>query len=133
MKVQSVVSRLVAVSLMAGISWASSAAVEESNFSLDTTGDLYRLCAATDEDPNFVAATYMCRGFMEGVHEYHDAITASGKMRRLTCTPEGTTLAEARVVFLAWGAQNNADVALMGEPPVDGLLRSLSARFPCDK
>ena len=123
--------RLLSATFLIATATAAQAVVEEGNFDLGTTGDLYVLCAASEQDPNFVAATYVCRGFMEGAHQYHDAMTASGKMERLTCTPEGTTVAEARTVFVAWGANNKGDTALMSEAPVVGFIRSLHARFPC--
>jgi hypothetical protein len=124
--------KVFAASFLAFVAVTSYAAVEESHFDLGSTQDLLILCGATSEDPDFVAATYMCRGFLKGTHQYHDAVAAAEDKKPLACPPDGTTLADARAVFIAWGEKNGGDSKLMGEAPVIGYVRSIVERFPCE-
>lgn len=124
--------RVFAASLLASAAAVGHAAVEESHFELKSTQDLLVLCGATDVDPNFVAAIYMCRGFLEGTHQYHDAVAAAEGKKRLVCAPDGTTVEEARQVFVVWGGNNSGNAQLMADAPVVGFVRSVVERFPCE-
>ena len=50
-------------------------AIEEADFQLTTTQDLYDLCSVPEESPGYVAAIYACRGYIHAAVDYHDAVT----------------------------------------------------------
>jgi hypothetical protein len=106
-------------------------AVEEKNFSFDTTADLYRVCSVDTADPAHVAAQVACTAFIEATVQYHDAISNKKQLKRLVCYPQGATIADGRTAFLAWAQKNAGDAKLMAEQPVVGLVRALAKAYPC--
>lgn len=120
---------IISLALMAQAT--ATAEVMESDFSFKTTGHLYELCAAEEGGKMYIPAIYACRGFMEGVAQYHDAVSVGKDVKRLVCAPPTATLQDARKIFVAWGEANRGDDTLMNEAPVVGLVRSLVAKYPC--
>lgn len=113
------------------VSVQARADVQESDFSLETTRDLYDICSSAEGSDKHIPAIYACRGFMEGAVQYHDAVSERKDAKRLICYPPTATLADARTTFTAWAEDNADDAKLMGEAPVVGLVRALSAKYPC--
>jgi hypothetical protein len=109
----------------------TAAAVKDTDFTFDTTRDLYRVCATGLEDPNYVTATLACRAFIEATVQYHDEVTDRKKLKRLICYPKGTTIEQGKAAFLSWAREHSGDDKLMDEVPVVGLVRALAARYPC--
>ena len=106
-------------------------AVEEKNFSFNTTEDLYRVCSVEATDPTHTAAQVACTAFIEATVQYHDAVSNKKQLKRLVCYPQGATIADGRTAFLAWAQKNAGDAKLMGELPVVGLVRALAKTYPC--
>lgn len=106
-------------------------AVEEKNFSFDTTEDLYRVCSVEAADPTHTAAQVACTAFIEATVQYHDAVSNKKQLKRLVCYPQGATIADGRTAFLAWAQKYAGDAKLMGELPVVGLIRALAKTYPC--
>lgn len=101
----------------------------ETNFQVKTTGDLVRLCEATPNDTVGVAALHFCHGFAVGAYQYHQVVTAAEHKRPLVCAPNPPPSRNESVAgFIAWAKQNPGQ---MNTPPVEGMFRFLSQRYPC--
>jgi hypothetical protein len=109
------------------------AAVQDSNFSFDTTADLAAVCATPDTAAEYMVAHQACRAFIKATVQYHDEISNRKKLPPLVCYPAGSTVEQGKAIFLDWAKANAGDKKLMGEQPVVGLVRSLAAKFPCKK
>ena len=108
--------------------------IDEVDFKLRTTGDLYDLCSVKPENSTYyIAARYGCRGFIGGAVQYHDAVSDRKNLKRLICYPEGTTIGEGVEGFVIWAEKHRYDKALMEELPVMGLVRALADRYPCSE
>jgi hypothetical protein len=83
--------------------------------------------------PEYIPASFACRGFIEGAVEYHDEVTKRKKMKRLICYPKGATIADGRAAFVSWAQKHAQDKKLMDEIPVIGLVRALAEKYPCKK
>jgi hypothetical protein len=121
----------VIAALLVGAMAQPAAAIEESAFAFATTKDLYRICSTDANDPDFTAAQIGCTAFIEATIQYHDAVSDRKHLKRLTCYPQGSTIADGQKAFVAWGAQNAGDAKRMGELPVVGLIRALAKAYPC--
>lgn len=108
-------------------------AVEETDFHLETTRDLYDLCSVKADDPNYLPAHWACKGFIQGTVQYHDGISDKKNLKRLICYPETTTISDGKTAFVAWGEANLNNTKEMNEIPVVGLVHALSAKYPCPK
>ena len=124
-------SLAVIAALLVGAMAQPVAAIEEAAFAFETTKDLYRVCSTDASDPNFDAAQIACTAFIEATIQYHDAVSDRKKLKRLTCYPQGATIADGQKAFVAWGAQNAGNAKRMGELPVVGLIRALAKAYPC--
>lgn len=112
---------------LVGMMSAAAMAVEADDLRLDTTKDLYQVCASDPNSP----AQLACTGFIKATVQYHDGVANQRDMKRLICYPNGTTIANGRMVFIAWAKANQGDATLMGEQPVVGLVRALAKDYPC--
>ena len=108
-------------------------AVEEMDFHLKTTRDLYDLCSVKADNPNYLPAHWACKGFIEGAVQYHDGVSDTKNLNRLICYPPTATISDGKAAFIAWGTKNLNNTEYMGEIPVVGLVRALSAEYPCSK
>jgi hypothetical protein len=106
-------------------------AIEDADLRFDNTEDLYQVCSVEAGQPEYAAASFACRGFIEGAVQYHDAVTDRRKLKRLICYPAGTSVQDGRAAFVAWARTRLDDAKLMGELPVIGLVRALAAAYPC--
>ena len=108
-------------------------AIEETDFFMNTTRDLYDLCSVKADDPNYLPAHWACQGFIQGAVQYHDGISDKKNLKRLICYPETTTISDGKTAFVAWGGANLNNTKEMNVIPVVGLVRALSAKYPCPK
>lgn len=108
-------------------------AIEKADFNFDTTKHLYNLCSLSKDHGDYPAAFYACNGFIEGAIQYHDGVSDGKNLKRLVCYPADTTIEEGKIAFVAWAETNLNNSALMGELPVQGLVRALAATYPCGK
>jgi hypothetical protein len=122
---------VIAASLLIGTLAQPAAAIEERAFGFETTKDLYRVCSTDAGDPDFTAAQVACTAFIEATIQYHDAVSDRKRLKRLTCYPQGATIADGQKAFVAWGARNADNARRMGELPVVGLIRALAKAYPC--
>lgn len=109
------------------------AALEKVDFNFDTTRHLYNLCSVPQNHGDYSSAFYACNGFIEATVQYHDGVSDGKNLKRLICYPADTTLEDGKVVFVAWAKNNENDADLMGELPVQGLVRALAVKYPCTK
>jgi hypothetical protein len=79
-----------------------------------------------------VAASFACRGFIEGAVQYHDAVSDRKHLKRLICYPQTATVADGRAAFVAWAQRNLGNRKAMEEVPVIGLVRALADKYPCN-
>lgn len=109
----------------------SAIAVQDENINFDTTEDLYQVCSVEPGAPEYVPASFACRGFIHGAVQYHDAVTDRKKLKRLICYPKSATIADGSMAFVAWAKKNAGNETLMNEKPVVGLVRALAEKYPC--
>jgi hypothetical protein len=102
--------------------------VEES-FKLDNAKALVTACTVPADNPLYQTAKGFCLGFMTGAMQFYSAAAASPKVKNFVCPGHVVSRAEMREVFLEW-AQANPE--RLGEPAIDGLVRSAVAKFPCE-
>ena len=107
------------------------AEVDEGDFSLQATRNLYELCSAPGDHPDYAPAIYSCRAFLEATVQYHDAVSDGKTFKRLICYPASATLEDARLAFVAWAQSNVHKKSLMNEIPVMGVVRALEEKYPC--
>jgi|AACY02.2.fsa_nt_gi hypothetical protein len=105
-------------------------ATEESDFVLDTTGDLADLCATAPESPLYTAAIHMCQGYLMGVHHFHTALAAE-LGDDIYCPPpaaQAQSRNEITGAFVDWVAANPD---IRSREALDGLLNWAAAAYPC--
>lgn len=127
--IRNIFGAAVAVAFLAPSS--ASAEVGEGSFSLQSTRDLYELCSAPSDHPDYAPAIYSCRAFLEATVQYHDAVSDGKTFKRLICYPASATLEDARLAFVAWAKSNARKKSLMNEMPVMGVVRALEEKYPC--
>ncbi len=107
-------------------------AVNDQDMKFHTTENLYHICNTPSSAAEYVAASFACRGFIEGAVQYHDAVSDRKHLKRLICYPKTATVEDGRLAFLAWVQKNQKNRKLMSEMPVVGLVRALAEKYPCD-
>jgi hypothetical protein len=108
--------------------------IDEMDFKLRTTGDLYDLCSVKpDNSTYYIAAHYVCRGFIGGAVQYHDGVSDRTHLKRLICYPEGTTIGEGVEAFVTWAEKHRNNKKLMEELPVVGLVKALADKYRCSQ
>jgi hypothetical protein len=121
----------IAATLAAVLGSRSAIAVQDEDLDLDTTEDLYQVCSVQPGAAEYVAASFACRGFIEGAVQYHDAVSDRKHLKRLICYPKTATVADGRAAFVAWAQRNLGNRKAMEEVPVIGLVRALADKYPC--
>jgi hypothetical protein len=121
----------IAAALAAVLGSRSAIAVQDEDLDLDTTEDLYQVCSVQPGAAEYVAASFACRGFIEGAVQYHDAVSDRKHLKRLICYPKTATVADGRAAFVAWAERNLGNRKVMEELPVIGLVRALADKYPC--
>lgn len=132
MKKLSLIPSMTAVALAAIVGSQSAVAVQDEDLNFDTTEDLYQVCSVQPGAAESVAASFACRGFIEGAVQYHDAVSDRKNLKRLICYPSTATVADGRAAFVAWAKRNAGNASLMDEMPVVGLVRALAEKYPCN-
>jgi hypothetical protein len=122
----------IAAALAAVLGSHSAIAVQDEDLDLDTTEDLYQVCSVQPGAAEYVAASFACRGFIEGAVQYHDAVSDRKHLKRLICYPKMATVADGRAAFVAWAQRNLGNRKAMEEVPVIGLVRALAVKYPCN-
>ncbi len=124
-----------AVFLAAGLALGQTPAEAQDDraFLVNTTEDLHNLCTVPDDASMRTVAINYCMAYMDGAVDYHDVLTRgdNDEMKPIVCYPETATLELGVITFIDWGNQNRGDRKLMDEPPVLGVLRALSDKWPC--
>jgi len=131
MRRSAVLSWTIAATLAAVLGSRSAIAVQDEDLDLDTTEDLYQVCSVQPGADEYVAASFACRGFIEGAVQYHDAVSDRKHLKRLICYPKTATVADGRAAFVAWAQRNLGNRKAMEEAPVIGLVRALADKYPC--
>jgi hypothetical protein len=93
--------------------------ITAADFELQSTRELLQVCTTEESS-----------GYMLGVAHFHEAATGED-IPPLTCPPQDLSLLELARTFVMWADENRADGALMGELPVDGVIRAAAAKWPC--
>ena len=105
------------------------AQVTAENFRTGRTGDLAALCGAGAQDPNHMAASAYCQGFLIAAGQYHQSATGPGREQPIFCLPTpNPTLDQAIASFVTWAAANPQ---YAGDRAVDGVMRFAAATYPC--
>jgi hypothetical protein len=94
-----------------------------------TVGELVELCTVSEDDPAYEAAMGFCLGYIDAALDYHEAITSGADRQPIVCPDPAVTRGELIAVFLA--RIDDGSVALMSEIPVEGVMRAVSAQWPC--
>lgn len=122
---------VVAPLVVAALHAAPAAALTDEKFNYTTTADLVTICSVAPEAETYTVASFACRSFIAATFQYHDAVTDRRGLKPLVCPPDGTTVEQARVIFVEWAKKNADNAELMGEMPVKGAVRAMSEKYPC--
>jgi hypothetical protein len=108
------------------------AQISEQTFGSGRTGDLAKLCAASEADPGGEVARAWCNAFIIATGQYHGSVAAANPaIGRVYCLPDPSmTLDQVRTAFVAW-TQANAQYA--NTRAVDGLMRFAGTTWPCPR
>ncbi|RUM40262.1 MAG: hypothetical protein DSY80_10565 [Desulfocapsa sp.] len=101
---------------------------EKEAFYLKTSQDLVELCSLSKDHPLHDKAVAFCFGYVTGAMNFYGAIAASPKVPKIVCSEHEIARSEMVQVFLDWAKVNPQHLA---EPPIDGLVRSAMAHWPC--
>jgi hypothetical protein len=104
------------------------AAVDTSNFNLQTTRDLVALCSGEPDQALYAEALQFCYGFLAGVAQLHRTLVRAGDIKPIACPQYEVTRETLAVVFLDW-ARANPNV--LDQPPAESLSRAAAAAWPC--
>lgn len=118
---------VLALTLVLGIPTAYG--TDATDFEVKTTRDLVNLCSVASGDATHDAAMGYCLGFVDAAHDYHAAITSGELLKPIACPEPTTTRQQVVEVFVDWARSN--DGLLDNESPIHGLMRAVSARWPC--
>ena len=106
-------------------------AVDDEDVKFRTTEDLYQVCSVSQDEPEYVPASFARRGFIEGAVQYHDQVTDRKNLKRLICYPKGATVGDGRRAFNTWAKKHAGNKERMNEIAVVGLVRALADKYPC--
>jgi hypothetical protein len=133
MKIRRLTSQVFFFSLLVACIPFTAGAVDEMDFNLVSTKNLYNLCSVAPDNQDFIPAIYACRGFIEAAVQYHDAVSDRRNLKRLICYTPDATIKDGRDAFVAWVEKHRNDQTLMEEMPVIGLVRALAEKYPCSE
>lgn len=108
------------------------AVAADRSFWVADTQDLFELCTMPRDDPQRDEAIHYCLAYLDGVVDYHDAMSAHEEMKPLICYPETATLEQGVLFFIRWVEEQNGAEELMAEAPVIGVVRALADAWPCE-
>lgn len=108
------------------------AGAADRSFWVANTQDLFELCTIPAEDPQRDEAIHYCLAYLDGVVDYHDAISTHEELKPLICYPETATLEQGVLYFIRWVEGQNGAEDVMAEVPVIGVVRALADAWPCE-
>ena len=118
---------VVMMSVLPGLAFAG--AVNEKDFMVETTQDLFNLCTADTDDPFYYQAINFCHGYMQGAYDYYEAAFSAGAGPQMVCfSNPPPTRNDAVGMFIEW-AKTNPQYGQ--KRPVDTFFRFLAEKFPC--
>ena len=109
---------------------SSSDGEEKQAFFLKTGQDLVDLCSLAEDHPLHDKAVAFCYGYVTGAMSFYGAIAEAPGMPKVICVDRVIPRSEMVDVFLGWAKTNKKHLT---EPPIDALVRSAVAQWPCDK
>jgi len=119
---------------LTGSAWAGSTGeqkgLEKQAFFMKSGQDLVDLCSVAEDHPLYDKATAFCYGYMTGAMNFYGAIAQSPKMPKVICSAEEIPRSQMVAVFLDWAKTNKKHLS---EAPIDALVRSAVAKWPCEK
>ena len=104
-------------------------AADSPEFNVKTTADLVKLCSMPVDAMFYQAGMGYCLGFIDAAHDYHAAITSGDLLKPIACPGQDVTRRQIVDVFLDWAAKN-PDL-LANESPINGVMRAVTAKWPC--
>jgi hypothetical protein len=118
------------LALIAGLAlWsAQTGAVTTDAYNLETTQDLVDLCSVDMGDPMHDNAMHFCYGYVAGAMHFHGGLARGPDVNPMVCPGEEVTRTETVDVFVAWA---NANPQHMEEPPIQGVMRATTEKWPC--
>lgn len=125
MKMSQLTGGLALGCMLASQAWA----LEPQHFKVYSTGDLATLCAASPGDQLYAEGRAYCLAYIDGVMDYHAALTAGPKFNAIVCPGTDVTRDEVAEVFVAWSRRQGQE--LNSEAPVHGVMRAVVAEWPC--
>ncbi|MGD8642756.1 MAG: Rap1a/Tai family immunity protein [Chromatiales bacterium] len=114
---------------LGGVISLPAGALEVKHFEVATTRDLIVLCSAPPDHGLHHEGRAFCYGYLDGVLDYHAALTAGPGFKPIACYEPTVTRDEVRDVFVSW-AEDQGDV-LDNEAPTHGVMRAVVAKWPC--
>ena len=108
---------------------AQAASLAPEDFTVRTMADLVKLCGVSERDPLHDAAKGFCLGYLDGAHDYHDALTQGKDYNPIACPGKGVTRERVVKVVLKW-AKNNRKMT-ENEAAIQGVMRAVSQEWPC--
>jgi hypothetical protein len=117
-----------AVAIAVGVSASLAGAVVPEDFKILKTQNLYNLCSAPADSELHAEALQACYGFIYGAGLFYYEVVKAGAAKSVVCAKGELTRDSVREAFVTWAVKHPER---MTESPVDGLLRSAAARWPC--
>ena len=105
------------------------AAIQQSDFDLETGRQFVSLCGADPNDPLYNEARLVCYGFLEGASQFHDALTHGDVFDRYFCTDQDIQRAEAVDIIIEF---INASPERGDYIPVELAIEAFATKFPCN-
>ena len=131
MHIRRLLTAVLALAAIVALWPGEASAVERRSFWVSDTQDLLDLCTVPRDDPQRGEAIHYCLAYLDGAVDYHDVLSEHEEMKRLVCYPNTATLEQGVLVFIDWAQEKQADKKLMGEVAVMGVVRALTAKWPC--
>lgn len=118
----------VAFALATAAAGTTAGAQEIEDFRVRDTGSLAQLCGTAETSALYAEARQFCYGYIAGAATVYREMVAAGAMQRAACPKTEPTVEEMRAAFTGWVGRNPSARA---EDAGDGLLRAISAAYPC--
>jgi hypothetical protein len=96
-----------------------------------TMRHLIELCSLSADDPSYAAAMGFCLGYIDAALDYNAAITSGARFAPVFCPGTSVSREEVVSLFQEWSEADSPK--LDSESPVEGVMRALYEKCPCDK
>ena len=107
---------------------AADEAAEAVDFQIKYTRDLYEACSMGPDNAFYDKGKAFCYGYILSAFHYDLALHQGKDSKRLVCPEPDTTLLDVVAAFRHWVEQNPR---YLEELPVEGVMRSAMAQWPC--